>query len=81
MKLKKSLKFSIIIMKKIVQIKGTHCPSCKALIEDVCKDIDGVISCSVDYKTCRTQIECNNKLDFTKLKKEIESLGSYVLGQ
>jgi len=34
----------------VINIKGTHCKSCKLLIEDVCKDIKGVKSCCVDSK-------------------------------
>ena len=64
-------------MKKIIIIKGTHCASCKALIEEVSKDIPGIISCKVDYKTGKTIIEHEEKVDLNKFKKEIESLGDY----
>lgn len=37
--------------KTTIKIIGTHCEACKALIEDVCKDVKGVKSCSVDYNT------------------------------
>lgn len=66
-------------MKTSLTIKGTHCHSCKALIEDVCKEFKEIISCNVDYKTGKTVIEHNEKLDFKKLKKEIENLGDYKL--
>ena len=64
-------------MKKIVMVKGTHCASCKALIEDVCKETEGVTSCTVDFKTGKTVIEHTRLIDMAKLKKEIESLGEY----
>ncbi len=64
-------------MKTIIYIKGTHCNSCKVLIEDVCKEQNGVISCNVDFKTGKTEIEHTEKLDLKLLKKEIESLGDY----
>ena len=64
-------------MKKTIIIKGMHCPSCKALIEDVCKDIDGVISCNVDYISGKLQIEHKQNLNLKSLKNEIESLGRY----
>lgn len=64
-------------MKKIITIKGTHCQSCKALIEDVSKDIKGIISCKVDYETGKTIMEHEEKTDWKKFKKEIESLGEY----
>lgn len=60
-----------------IQIKGTHCSACKALIEDVCKDIKGVKSCDVDFKTGKTIIEYDEKLDLNLVKKEIESFGNY----
>lgn len=64
-------------MKTNLTIKGTHCESCKALIEDVCKDIPGVVSCNVDFKTGKTKIEHTGRLDMRIVKKEIESLGDY----
>lgn len=64
-------------MKTALTVKGTHCPSCKALIEDVCKDISGVTTCTADYKTGKVEIEHTGKLDMGKIKKEIESLGEY----
>ena len=63
-------------MKKVIQIKGTDCKSCKALIEDVCKDIPGIISCNVDFKTGKTIVEYD-VLDWKALKREIEALGKY----
>lgn len=64
-------------MKTTITIKGTHCNSCKMLIEDVCAEIPDVQSCSVDFKTGKTVIEHKGKLDIQKLKKEIERLGKY----
>ena len=64
-------------MEKIIRIKGTHCPSCKALIEDVCKDIKGIKSCNVDYKSGKTEIEHDNNFDLNLLKREIELLVDY----
>jgi cation transport ATPase len=66
-------------MQTIVTIKGTHCPACKALIEDVCGDFQEIQSCSVDFKTGRTEIEHSEKLDWNKFRQEIESLGAYKL--
>lgn len=68
-------------MKTTITIKGTHCESCKALIEDVCKEIPGIISCNVDYKTGKTIIEHDEELDWKKFKKEIESLGEYKVNK
>lgn len=47
------------------------------LIEDVCADMPGIKSCSVDFKTGKMVIEHDETLDLKKLKKEIEGLGEY----
>jgi len=47
------------------------------LIEEVCSEIAGVKSCVVDFKTGKTVIEHDEKVDLKKLKKEIEALGEY----
>lgn len=64
-------------MKKTIVIKGTHCEACKALIEDVCKNIKGILSCNVDFRTGNTIIEHYDNLDLNALKEEIERLGNY----
>ena len=64
-------------MKKAITIKGLHCKSCKVLIEDVVKDIDGVSSCIVDLKTGKTIIEYKDSIDLQRIKKDIEELGKY----
>ncbi len=64
-------------MKTIITVKGTHCNSCKMLIEEVCAEIPGVKFCKVDFKTGKTVLEHEGSLDLKKLKKEIEGLGEY----
>jgi len=66
-------------MKTALTIKGTHCNACKILIEDVAKEIPGVIMCDVDYASGKTLIEHNENIDWKKLKKEIENLGNYMI--
>ncbi len=61
----------------VFTIKGTHCNSCKILIEDVCKDIKGVKSCCVDVQTGKTLLEYDKNFDFAVFKKEVEELGQY----
>ncbi len=63
----------------VIKIKGTHCNSCKLLIEDVCKDIKGVKLCNVDFHSGNTVIEHDENFDFNLFKKEVESLGQYTL--
>ena len=68
-------------MKTTFTVEGTHCASCKALIEDVCKELPGVTSCVADFKTGKTVVEHTAPLDMKKIKKEIESLGKYKIKQ
>ena len=64
-------------MKTTFIIQGTHCNSCKLLIEDVVKDISGVKSCRVDFKTGKTEMEYDTTATLAKVKKQIEGLGKY----
>ena len=66
-------------MKTTLTIKGMHCASCKAIIEDVCKEAKGVKNCTVDFKTGKAVIEYDGSLDVAALKKEIEALGTYTV--
>jgi copper chaperone CopZ len=63
----------------VIKIKGMHCNSCKLLIEDVCKDIKGVKSCKVDFKTGETVIEHDESFNFDSFKNEVEELGQYKI--
>ena len=64
-------------MQTKITIQGTHCNACKALIEDVCKDIKGVTSCDVNFQTGETLVEYDETLDWQEFKKEVEGLGQY----
>lgn len=64
-------------MKTIITISGTHCRSCKLLIEDVCGDIAGIRSCSVNYETGETVIEYDPVINWEIVKKEINGFGQY----
>ena len=63
--------------KTIVTIQGTHCNACKLLIEDVCSEIKGVKSCTVNFQTGETVVEHDETLDWQVFKKEIENAGKY----
>lgn len=64
-------------MQTTLRIEGIHCASCKTLIEDVCKDIAGVHSCTVDVAAATAVVEHDAQLDPAVLIREISSLGSY----
>lgn len=64
-------------METTVIIEGTHCNSCKMLIEDVSSEIAGINSCRVDFATGKTEIEHDGNVDWDKFKTEVESLGDY----
>ncbi len=64
-------------MKTILTIKGTHCHSCKALIEDVASEITGIQSCNVNFQTGNTEIIHDENVDWNKFKEEVEKLGNY----
>ena len=66
-------------MKTKFTVKGTHCNSCKMLIEDICNDIKGVKSCKVDFKTGKTEVEHDSDFNLNQLKKEIEEVGEYTV--
>ena len=64
-------------MKTTLKIKGMHCNSCKALIEEVCKDVPGIESCSVDLAEEKAILTHKTPADVQKVKKEIEALCRY----
>ncbi len=64
-------------MKTTLTIKGTHCHACKILIEEVCSEIAGIQSCTVDFKTGQTVLVHHPNVNLQKVKQEIETLGKY----
>ena len=64
-------------MMTTITIRGTHCPACKGLLEDVCQDIPGVKACTVDFHSGQTDIEYDERLDWEALQTEINALGPY----
>ena len=64
-------------MKTLITITGMHCNACKALIEDMCKDVTGVVACTVNLKKGNAEIEHEPTLNLKLLKQEIEGVGQY----
>lgn len=60
-----------------LKITGMHCASCKALIEDVCRDVPGVSSCEVNLESGVAAILHDDSADMEVVKKEIGGLGEY----
>ena len=58
-----------------IKISGMHCKSCANLIKNVCLDVKGIKSCSVDFETGEGEVEHDVSADWDGLKKEIEKLG------
>lgn len=65
------------MQKTILSIKGLHCSSCKALIEDITKDFKGVRSAVVDVVRGTATVEHDEKFPVEQFRKEIDSLGQY----
>jgi copper chaperone CopZ len=66
-------------MQTTLIIKGTHCKSCKILIEDVCKEIKGAKACTVNFENGETNIKHDESFDWQAFKKEVEGLGNYTV--
>lgn len=64
-------------MNTTIHILGTHCASCKALIEEVASETPGISACSVNVETGETAVEYNSELDWKQFTGEIERLGEY----
>lgn len=56
-----------------------HCPSCKALLEDVAQDVPGVTSCTIDPQTGLGVIEHDGSFNFDNLLKEVGALDKYMV--
>ncbi|MEK7607152.1 MAG: heavy metal-associated domain-containing protein [Patescibacteria group bacterium] len=62
-----------------LKITGMHCASCKALIEDVCREIPGVSACEVNLESGVATVMHDDSVDVGVVKKEIGGLGEYTI--
>lgn len=69
----------LLSMKTHIKITGMHCASCKALLEDVARDVPGVISCMIDPKRGIGTIEHDASFTFDTLAKEVAALDGYAI--
>lgn len=60
-------------------ITGMHCASCKELIEEVCGELPGVQSCTVDASTGVAQITHDGSFSTRSFQKAITPLGDYAV--
>lgn len=61
----------------MLKILGMHCASCKALIEDVCREIPGVLNCEVNLEEAYASVTHNGSVHISTLKQAIGGLGAY----
>lgn len=55
------------------------CHACKKIIEMTASDFPEIKKCEVDFTTSSGTIEYENGFDPEKLRKEINSIGKYIL--
>lgn len=60
-------------------VQGTHCASCKMLIEMTLQNLPGVTSAALDLQTGQGQVISEEPLAQEDIKKEIEELGNYIV--
>lgn len=62
-------------------VNGMHCLSCKKLIEEVCQEIPGVSSCSVDFEDRSAVVEHDESVTVPDLNKKVAELGNYKFSE
>lgn len=60
-------------------ITGMHCASCKELIEEVCGELPGVQSCTVDASTGVARVEHDGSLTTRSFQEALAQLGDYTV--
>ncbi len=74
----KKKKLSKVLYQKNFKVEGMHCEHCKARVEEVVNDIQGV-SGSVDLKNGTLTVSYAEDVDDELIKSKIERLGYKVL--
>src|SRR3989344_8007272 len=68
------------MIKQIFPIVGMHCASCKTLIQEAVRELNGVSDVKVNYATEKMSVEYDeSKVSFDLLKKTVADQGSYQL--
>ena len=74
----KKKKLSAVLYQKDFKVEGMHCEHCKARVEEVVNDIQGV-SGSVDLKNGTLTVSYAEDVDDELIKSKIERVGYKVL--
>ena len=74
----KKKKLSKVLYQKNFKVEGMHCEHCKARVEEVVNDIQGV-SGSVDLKNGTLTVSYAEDVDDELIKSKIERVGYKVL--
>ena len=74
----KKKKISKVLYQKNFKVEGMHCEHCKARVEEVVNDIQGV-SGSVDLKNGTLTVSYAEDVDDELIKSKIERVGYKVL--
>lgn len=67
------------IMEKEIIIEGMSCMHCKARVETIIKNIDGVVNVEVDLSSKKAKVRMNKEIKDEVFKNEIEKAGYKVL--
>ena len=66
--------------KIILKINGMHCDACKKRLENALNMKEDIISCKVDLKNNKAEIEYKN-ISKEKIEEYIEDIGFKSLGE
>lgn len=66
-------------METKIKIIGMHCASCKALLEDVARDVPGVTACTINAEQAVGTLEHDASFNFDTFVKEIATLNTYTI--
>lgn len=62
------------------KVTGTHCKSCKILIEDIMEDLDTeVVSLDLDEQAQVAKLQVKSDKSADEIKKAIEAEGEYIV--
>lgn len=63
---------------EIIKVKGMMCEGCERRIENALSEIKDIKNVEANHKDGIVKIECDGKLDYSKIVAQIEDLGFEV---